>query len=1108
VENVSGKLLQADGPRIVPRSSVSSVLLVLLVFWGLPGRLPAGDNPFELQRISTDQGLSEGSVAAILQDYQGFLWIGTGNGLNLFDGYSFRVFKHRPSDPDSLSDNHIQSLLEEKAGGVWIGTFQGLNLFDRKSGRFQRFLHDPDNLASLSHNQIEVIHQDAAGGLWIGTRQGLNRFDPSTERFSRPFVASEGEENLAQAFIRAILEDRAGNLWIGTDRPGLTRLDPEQGRWRTYRGVARGTAGVLRNAEGPADDSILWLHQDQAGLIWIASRAGLSSFDPETEGFRQHRLDPSRPEPLGVQTIHQDGKGVLWIGTATEGLFHFQPGEAQPSQIKHDPTDSGSLSSNRIAVISEDASGNLWIGTEGGGLNKLVRRHKSVELVRRDPQDSTSLPSSRIRSVFVDSRQVLWVGTEGGLWSHHPDGEEGDSLDLPELRRARVSAIAEDPAGDLWFGTKGDGLVRWQRDGGSLTRFPFKSKNQDGRSHGEVSALLVDGTGTLWVGTHGGLHRFDRGSGIFYRYQHESTDPNSLSNNRVTAIHQDHKENLWIGTYVGLNRLDPQTGSVRRYARVRGQANTLSDNRIWSIYERSPGELYLGTSGGLNRLDVASGEVTRIARERQDPRGNRILGILGDEEGNIWLSSNRGISRFDPATESFTDYGVKDGLQGSEFNPGVFFKSPQGEMFFGGDGGLNRFYPGRLKDQRRAPAVVLTAFKKFNREEDFGGLAAEVEELYLTHKDYFISFEFAALDFTNSQENRYAYRLAGFDTDWVDIGNKSSATYTSLPAGDYTFQVKGASRGGVWNEEGLAIRVHMAAPFWQRWWFRLGALLAVLGLGTLMHQLRTRGIQEKNKQLEKANVALEKEVELRQRAEEEKQEFIAELKVRNAEMERFTYTVSHDLKSPLITILSFMGLIEQDLALGKAERVGNSMQRVHRAAEKMGQLLDDLLALSRIGRVVNPPQEVSMSALVHEVAELLSGRIRAGGVTVDVAPDLPSAYGDALRLEEVVQNLMENAIKFTAGRPGARVEVGYREGGEETIFTIQDNGIGIDPKYHQRVFKLFERLDPTGEGTGIGLALIKRIIQVHGGRIWVESEGEGCGSTFCFTLPREALTPR
>ncbi len=576
-----------------------------------------------------------------------------------------------------------------------------------------------------------------------------------------------------------------------------------------------------------------------------------------------------------------------------------------------------------------------------------------------------------------------------------------------------------------------------------------------------------------------------------------------LSHDYVSVIHQDRSSALWLGTRHGLNRFDKRTGQFRRFHHDPDVPESLSNDIILAIREdeRSDGVLWVGTEGGgLNRLDSRSGKSKRIAIG--GVRSSSVVdSILQDEAGQLWLSTSTGVGRFDPGRGSFRAYGGSDGLKNHSFIRNSGLETRDGEMYFGGGAGLTSFVPRLVRDNPHVPPVVLTSIRIFGEEALTPDSLAGITELKLSHRDNFVSIEFAALDFSAPGENEYAYQLEGVDPDWVHVGNRNFANYTNLDPGVYTFRVKAANNDGVWNDRGSVVRVIVAPAFWQTWWFRVATTLLLGAAAMLVHRARLSAVNSRNLELQGINAALNREVEERKRAESHSERLIAELGARNTEMERFIYTVSHDLKSPVVTIKGFLGLAQKELAKGNAARASQDLGRVDAAADRMHRLLNELLELSRISRVAKPAAAVDLNELAPEAIAHVAGLIAERGARVDVLPGLPIVLGDRARLVEVLQNLVENAVKFMGRQEAPRVVIGSRRDGDETVFYVQDNGKGIDPRFTERVFDLFERLDTETDGTGIGLALVKRIVELHEGRVWVESEGEGRGSTFCFTLP-------
>ena len=462
-----------------------------------------------------------------------------------------------------------------------------------------------------------------------------------------------------------------------------------------------------------------------------------------------------------------------------------------------------------------------------------------------------------------------------------------------------------------------------------------------------------------------------------------------------------------------------------------------------ALYEDRSGTFWVGTyGGGLNRFDRDSERFTPFT-EKENLPNNVIYGILEDSLSFLWLSTNKGLSKFDPKTVTFRNYDVHDGLQSNEFNSGAFHKSRGGEMFFGGINGFNAFYPDRIKDNRYVPPVVLTSFKKLNKEAVLDTAIFEISVITLQRTDDVISFEFAALDYTVPEKNQYAYQLEGFSEDWITLGTKRDVTFTNLDPGSYTLRVKGSNNDGLWNEAGLAVRLIVVPPFWQTWWFRTAGVLAVTALLLTVYLARTRRYRAHNR-------ALRAEITERWRAEAELETKNEKLEAQNAELERFTYTVSHDLKAPLVTIKGFLGVLQQDAARGDTEGMNRAVALIEGAADKMARLLGELLELSRIGRLMNPPEAVSPTELARDAAELVAGEIKKRSVTVEIESDMPVVLGDRVRLLEVYQNLIDNAVKFMGDQPAPHVEITARVNGEEVLCAVRDNGVGIAPKYHEK----------------------------------------------------------
>ncbi len=1098
---------------------LGAVIVPALVF---PAALGAQRSNVRFDRLSLEHGLSQSSVHAICQDSVGFMWFGTDDGLNRYDGTGFQVKRNDPDDPESLSSNSIRAIAEDRTGTLWIGTWiGGLERYDRRQDSFSHYRHDPDDPSSLTGDTILSIYEDRAGTLWIGTAGGgLEVYDRSRDAFVHLGHDPQDSRSIGNHDVLSIIEDRSGRFWIGTGG-GLYEIDRDLGVVGHYQSGPE-------ESSGPSAALVFSVHEDRAGGLWVGTAHGLARVatdrvatdrvDRAHKDLLQVARDPTYPESLKggiVRSIYEDRSGELWIGTEGGGLHRFDRRTERFIDYPHKPSDPASISSNSILSFYEDRSGVLWIGTDGGGLSKLITGHEGFVHYRHQPGVAGSLSDDMVFSFSEDHLGALWVGTlEGGLnrldrerqsfrvYRHDPE-EPGS------LGNDMVYAIHQDRAGVLWVATQGAGLNRYRRAEDNFEQLRHDPGDPDSLSSDWVFSLYEDRSGALWVGTYdAGVDKLDRRRQVFAHYRHDPSDPASLGAGAVYAITGDRSDAVWIGTEAGgLSRYHPDTESFTRYRHDPDDAGSLSSDDVMAIHEDETGVLWVGTyGGGLNKLDSERSTFTHY-REKEGLASDVIYGILEDDRGRLWLSTNQGLSRFDPASLELKSYGPADGLQNTEFNTGAFYKTRDGEMFFGGIYGIDAFYPERIGSNTHVPPVVLTSFKKLNQAVVLGTALTELDEIRLSHEDRVFSFELAALDFHAPGKNRYAYMLEGFDRDWIDLGAKRDVTFTNLDPGSYTFRARASNNHGVWNQTGLSVDLAITPPYWQTWWFRALAGGAVALLLVSAYQVRTRAITRRSRQLQAVNSELQREMAQRRRAEAEREGLISELEARNAELERFTYTVSHDLKTPLVTIKGFAGYLGRNLSSGDTARVASDLERINAAADRMHHLLDDLLELSQVGRVVRPSAEVPLEELFREAVELDAARIGEGGVEIEIAADLPVVFGDRLRLSEVVQNLIDNAIRFLGEEPKPRVEVATRRQDGQRVVTVRDNGIGIESRYLEKIFGLFERLDPDVQGTGIGLALAKRIVEFHGGRIWAESEGPGRGSTFCFFVPRAPPEP-
>ena len=838
-----------------------------------PSRYPVPDihGVLRFERIGLEEGLSQSVVNTILQDRYGFLWVGTADGLNRYDGYSFEVFRPDPDDAASISDRWITALLEDRRGDLWIGTFLGgLNRFDYKTGKFTPYVHESLNENSLAGNHVTALLEDQQGFLWIGTKKGLDRFDPRAGVFEHFRNIPGDATSLPGNSINALNIDSQGVLWVGTNTNGLCSFNAYDRDFRCY----------LHDDENPNSLSSNTIHdivEDSQGFLWVATPAGINRISPDRNVFIHYVHDDDLARSLIDNYVHAlfiDRAGILWVGTEN-GLDRYDFDSYRFIHYRHNPGDITSLSNNSIYAVYEDRGGVLWVGTYGSGLNKYNSWQSKFTYFNARQDPANSLSSDFVFPISVDDRGMVWIGTYGGglnlfnprtgRFTHY----RHDPKDAGSLLSDVVISSYIDRKGVLWVGTN-EGLSRFDADTGTFVH--YTARKDEGQpdaniTPGTVFDIYEDSQGFLWVGTEYGLNRFDPVSERFTHYTSDPLQPDTLSSSKVTAIFEDRDQNLWFGTFDnGLNRFDRQKRTFTRYLAVPQKDGSLSHSSVLAIYQDSRGILWIATAGGgLNRYHPDTDSFSALTEKHGLPN-NVLYGILEDDGGDLWLTTNRGLSRYDPEAGTFRNYTTQDGLQSIEFNQNAFAKGPDGLLYVGGINGLNGFDPAAIVDSAYAPPVVLTSFSNEGQPEPDRGRPEVLQHVTLGWPDNSFTFEFAALSYAQSDANQYAYFLENFDREWNYIGTSREGRYTNLPGGTYTLRLRGTNNDGVWNEIGQSVNVTVIPPFWDTWIFRILVAFAVIGLGVGAYRVRMRAVEAQNIQLE--HLVSERTSALQKRTEE------------------------------------------------------------------------------------------------------------------------------------------------------------------------------------------------------------------------------------------------
>jgi ligand-binding sensor domain-containing protein len=834
-----------------------------------PQNAPRAKETLIFERLTIEQGLSQGRIISILQDKRGFMWFGTEDGLNRYDGIEIRTFASS-NDARSLPSNYIEALYEDKQGTLWVGTKSGLAKFDRVTETFTRYRTTLSDPTTLPNNYVTSIVDDATGAyLWVGTYgRGLARLDKSSQKFTSFRKNTSRSDALQSDIVWRVAADTSGTLWVGSYEGGLYRYNSQTNAFTRF---SQDTA--KQSAWNRAD--VQALCTDHNGMVWAGTNQGLWKFEyrpvSRSGDFTRYTSDPANPATLRspiVQAVMEDRQGRMWVGTKN-GLHLFDHATEQFTVFQNDPADPNTLVDNEVLSLYEDRSGTIWAGT-ANGVSFFNPNARKFVTYRAIPNLPTSLSSNVVWAFTQDKQGHIWIGTETGLNRLESKPLSGVGAfrsfrkndNVPnQLHDDFISALCAARDGSLWIGTNEGGLHLMRRTEVSnlsdFTAFLSNPEDATSLSSNTISAIIEDKRGKIWIATREGVNRLERidasGKAVFTRFASiPSKTETSLISPYVLTLVEDKQGFIWAGTENGITRINATSGEMKSFRVVDADTGNMTgisadDNAIQQICESKNGTLWIGTQGGLYKFDRASEKFSKVivpnnigynSARRQVLR--TILGITEDNAGNLWLSTNEGLCRYTPATNGFRFYDTRDGLQSKEFVTGAVLRDKQGNIYFGGVNGFNMFHPDSMQRSSTPPPLVITSFTRYGEAVPLDTAIAEKRQIRLRYDENTFEIGFAALSYSFVSRNRYRYKLEGFEEEWHYAEASNDARYTNVEPGMYTFHVQACNYDEIWNDEGATLTVDIPPPFWATWWFR-GLIFLVIGGIAIITVLNQRG---------------------------------------------------------------------------------------------------------------------------------------------------------------------------------------------------------------------------------------------------------------------------
>ncbi|QWX83006.1 GHKL domain-containing protein [Cellulophaga sp. HaHaR_3_176] len=1072
--------------RFSIRIFLTSVLYILTIL----GLNAQSSNQF-LEKIEIKNGLSSNYPTSLIEDSNGFIWIGTNNGLNRYDGYKPKVFKYDPKDSNTISENWITSLLEDSNGDIWIGTEGGgLNLYNTTTGAITRFIHKKNDSTTISSDVVNRIYEDSKSRIWISTKNGLNLLDRSKQTFQHWIQPKECKN--CDYSIKAVAEDDKGNLWVGDEFQGLYYFIPSSGKFTK-------TTLSDSNENALPSEFINDLYYSK-GMLWVGTDNGLAILNTRTEPFKKVLLDENDKNSIGemcIWKIYNDNDGSIWLSTNGSGLINYNLKTHDIKIYKSDGISAYKIGSNSIEDVIVDKSKNIWMATTGNGLNKFDLKNLNFSSWEKDNNNSNSLVNNGVRAMLQDLDGTIWIGTNNGLSRFNPKSNQyrnyvKDFSYRGDVKISRIRAIHRSKNNKIWIGTQSGGLYRYDPKQDKFILEVGFTNNTLASRIGHIQSIYETEDDILLIGTIGaGMVTYNTITNEIKSVYTKDNPNKILTSLTAYCVLKSSNSEIWIGSDRGLILLNTNTFEFKLWEHKEACENCIVGNKVRSLYRDNNNKIWIGTRSGLAIFDPESEKFEQYRIDDGLP-SDIIFGILPGSDGNIWLTTPNGLSQTNPLNMQFKNITIPGN---NILDMGGHSLGLNGNLLVGGTSGFTIFNPKDIKSNPYIPNVVFTDVKVNNAPIEFDKNISELNYINLPYDQNNLNFEFSALEFTNSQINTYKYKLEGFNDNWVEYGSKHDLTFTNLDPKTYVLKIKGSNNEGVWNEQETSLTIIIKPPFWKTLWFRILSILLIIGILFTIYYLRI-------KRLKNTEVMLQKEVSKQTKELVENNKKLEEL---HREKDGIIGIIAHDLRGPLNNIQGLSQLLESNENLDEKQKT--YLSYINKSIKSGNSLITDLLIMSN----VNHPEktielkDIELSDFIEEWEKSYIKRLEKKDqelrTFIDKKPLI--LHTDQKLVTRIFDNLMTNAIKFS--NKGSKIDLSVNSNNDSIFISFKDYGPGISEADRKKAFKMFQKLTarPTdGESShGLGLAIVKTLAEKLKGSIKIKSE-LGQGTEFIINLPK------